>query len=56
MKRLSILLLLATVGMSGYFWGLRKRGRGEGPNRGTCIEDATRAAVMNDHGGGRDHR
>jgi len=46
MKRLSILLLLAAVGVSGCFWGFRGRGRGEGPNRGASIEDTTRAAVI----------
>jgi hypothetical protein len=33
MKRLLICFLLAAVGTSGCFWGMRGHGRGEGPRR-----------------------
>jgi len=50
MKRLSIVWLLAVVGMSGCFWGFRGHGRGEGPNRGGEYRG------HNDHGWEHGHR
>jgi hypothetical protein len=54
MKKLSILLLLAAVGMSGCFWGFRGRGRGEGPNRGGEYRGHDEGRGHYDHGGEHD--
>jgi len=46
MKRLSILLLLAAVGVSGCFWGSVGAGGAKAQIEGASIEDTTRAAVI----------